>query len=232
MKKFLLIIVLFQFSIINSQTIPRQRSNSNKFYISTSVGAAFRIGETPSGLNSVLKDYLSDLKSGSSFNLGFYYRASENAGLGFKYNVFSSKASLSNVGYKEPNGLEGSGTISDDITIRFYGASYTMDNNNSDTKHEGNLEISLGYITFSDFTQFTNRYEITGGNLGLTASFGYKYKFSKFFSVGPQLNFITGTLREYKITGPNGYNNKVSLKKENYESLTRIDLSLEATFRF
>ena len=208
-----------------------KKNKSSNFIFKAAVAYGIRLGSNPPGLTRQQEEYASKLKKGISYDLGVYYRVDESAALGFKYNTFNSKGSLSNQNLISPSGDTGFGTTSDDITISFYGLSYLMDNKYNNSKHEINLELAAGYIDLRNKTFVLGKYEIYGGSIGIMGGFSYKYRFLKDLSVGPSINFVGGTLRNFTIEGDNGFSRNITLNKDSYESLWRIDLGIEAIYR-
>lgn len=231
-KKILLVLILVvNFSNVNAQN--KSNWSDTRFSIAFNVGLAYRLGELPQGLNSQQQDYLNDLKSGTSYDLTILYNRKNSEGaFGLKYNLYKSKGSISNQFFVDPNGTPSFGTISDDISITFIGPVFVYDSNSPSTKHEGSLELALGYIYYENKTKLLNNYKLTGGNLGLTAGFGYKYRLFKNFSIGPQLNFVGGVLKEFTQTDSKGNETTIKFGKDEVESLWRIDLNLGAIYRF
>ncbi len=96
------------------------------------------------------------------------------------------------------------------------------------------MELALGYMGYKDLATFSgNRMTIKGGNLGIVGGFGYQFRISPNFLVGPQVNFVGGVLNKVTLTYPDGSKQKVKFEEDNEkENLWRIDLALGAKFRF
>ncbi len=60
-------------------------------------GIAFRVGDTPKGLNNETENYLKKLNTGSSYDFGLYYVNSKKTGFGLKYNLFKASGSMNNL---------------------------------------------------------------------------------------------------------------------------------------
>ena len=130
-----------------------------------------------------------------------------------------------------PAGDSGFGSISDDISISYYGFSI-MYMSNSDGPHIFSAEVGLGYMDYSNDAEALGSYKFKGGNVGGALTLSYKYGFSEHFAIGPQIGLIGTALSEIKVEGPHGYRQTLILKDENKESLTRFDFGITAMYRF
>lgn len=226
MKKIYILFFILITTILHAQA-------NEKFIITTNYGLAFRVGKTPDNIDSSLKSVIKDLKSGSSFDISMYYRLKGNGGIGLKYNQFNSSGSSDNVTYTFPNGNQEKGYLGINNKIFYIGPSFIIDSFDSNSKHQGLLDLSIGYIGYRDQMKIIDEnFNLKGGNLGLVGSLGYRYCLSKFISVGPQVNFVGGTIKKFKMTGENGYSSEIKFSGDEGESLWRIDLTIGATFNF
>lgn len=202
------------------------------FFITANVNYAYRLGKVPDGANQLQEDYIKKLKSGVSLDFGAYYRVNESFAIGGKYNVYKSKMTINNVMMEfTPAGDSGVGSITDDITISYYGVGIMYIDEAADP-HVFTAEISLGYMDYNNDAVALGDYNYSGSSVGLTLSANYKYKLSKNFSIGPQLTFVGGALTKFDLTGPRGYEETIKLDSETPESLSRLDIGLSATYNF
>jgi hypothetical protein len=105
------------------------------FRLAANFGPAYRLAQIPSGVNSLLEDYLRELKWGLSYNFDFHLYVSETVGVGMKYSRFRSSNSIQDVALIDTNGnLIGVGVLSDDIKIGFIGPSVTFRSPEDKTK--------------------------------------------------------------------------------------------------
>ncbi|WP_089738465.1 hypothetical protein [Chryseobacterium jejuense] len=196
-------------------------SFAQKFSFVPSVGYAWRVAETPSGLSKQEKDYIKGLKSGLHFDLSAYYHVN-NIGIGLKFSNYSA-SSNGMLAVGNPYGNTMYVTVSTKDNITFIGPSIMYSNYNEPTKHKLILDAALGVISY---TTKTGNVKGTGSNLGLDAGFGYQYALSDHLFIGPKLSVTAGTLNKMKI---NGTTVDMSDAKE---GLTRVSLSGVATFHF
>ncbi len=196
-------------------------SFAQKFSFIPSVGYAWRVAETPSGLSKQEKDYIKGLKSGLHFDLSAYYHINK-VGIGVKFSNYNASSN----GMIAVNNTQ-RGTvyvpISTTDNITFIGTSIMYSNYNDPTKHKLFVDGALGIISY---TTKTGNVKGTGSSLGLDAGFGYQYALSKNIFIGPKLSVTAGTLTKMKI-------NETTVELgDAKEGLTRVSLSGVVTFHF
>ncbi|RZK10876.1 MAG: hypothetical protein EOO46_08965 [Flavobacterium sp.] len=228
MKFKLLFVALFYscFCFSQSDSISVKSSREKKFSLTVDYGFGFRTAKVPNGTDPQVKNYIKDLKSGNSLNFKVGYLKDSNTMLGLMYSRYNSKGSLNNIAYVEPNGIEGQGTISDDITISFYGIGGAFHFSGFREQDAVVFDMYLGYINYKNDTNLTNNYTIKGGNLGLSTSLGYYIALSPSIKIGPSIAFNGGVLKKFNIEGDNGYSGTYKLDKDEVESLYRFDLMI------
>ncbi len=222
----LLLLISFQSKAqtTNESSVKEKRS---KIIIMTSLGRSYRLARTADNIDPFFKNYVEDLKSGISFDLSGYYLLpnSSGIGLGLKYSRYNSKESLANVLVTYKDGSSESGTISDDITISFFGPSMVLDKHNPNAIGDFNLEIALGYMGYTDNSYNPKSLQIKGSTFGIALGAGYHFKLTKDVYFGPQISFVSGVLNKLEITRSNGSVEIINLTDGEREGLLRIDLS-------
>ncbi|WP_162088394.1 hypothetical protein [Chryseobacterium aquaeductus] len=193
-----------------------------KISIIPSVGYAWRLAKMPGGISRETREYLKGLKSGMNVDISAYYHLKGDGAIGLKYsNYFAS--SDGRIAVQDLNGQIVSGFVSTKDNITFVGPSYMFSNFKQDTKHKLYYDIALGVITY---TTKTGTVKGTGSSLGMEANFAYQYAITNQILVGPKLGATAGTLSKMK------YNGTTIDFGEEREGLSRLSLSLAATFRF
>lgn len=206
---------------------------ASKFIVMSNVAQSFRIAETPDGLTSQQKKYVKQLKSGLSYDVSAYYLVDSMRGYGLKYNVYRSNGTINNQTLTLQDNSIIRGSFSDDITITFIGPSFILTDGMKSKIGEGNMEVALGFMSYQNNSIIINSpLKITGSNLGMIGGFGYHFRLTPNILVGPQLNFIGGTLKKLKLKYENGTTETVKLQDDQLENLWRIDLAIGAKFRF
>jgi hypothetical protein len=219
--------------IENQLTTNNASKKESNFLLLANVGQSFRVGATPKGLSSELKNYMKKLKSGLSYDFSAYYLKDSQTGIGIKYNVYKSDELLQNQVITFNDGTTDIGSVSDDITIAFIGPSFIISENEKAKTGEANLELALGYILYKNQAKLASqKFTIKGGNLGMIGGMGYHFRLTPHFLIGPQVNFAGGVLKKYKLIYSDGRSQTINLKDDELENLWRIDLSIGAKFRF
>lgn len=209
----------------------QQQTKNPKFVVLANVGQSFRLAETPDGLSAADREYVKELKTGLSYDFSAYYVKNES-GYGLKYNVFRSKNDRISPISLDPI-VSGLTSVSDDITISYIGPTFIYTEGQNAKVGEAFFEVSLGYMAYKNRATFEyERFTIKGGTFGMIAGGGYHFRVHKQFLIGPQVSFVGGTIKKFKLQRSNGTTETIKLEKDNYENLWRIDLSISAKFRF
>jgi hypothetical protein len=205
----------------------------SNFLLLANIGQSFRVAATPKGLGSEQREYMKKLKSGLSYDFSAYYLKDSQTGIGIKYNVYKSDGLLQNQEITFKDGTKEIGSVSDDITISFIGPSFIISENENAKTGEANLELALGYISYKDQARLASqKFTIKGGNLGMIGGMGYHFRLTPHFLIGPQVNFVGGVLKKFKLVYSDGRSETIKLNDDELENLWRIDLSIGAKFRF
>ncbi|HSD14230.1 MAG TPA: hypothetical protein VLB74_06255 [Flavobacterium sp.] len=227
--KFLLFFILIS-NCCFSQSLMENDTVKSAVIVTGGYGISYRTVKVPKDLPSEERDYLKDLKTGTNFDIGLYYKFNSiDGGLGLKYSNYHSKGS----GYSDEYGSFG-----DDINITFYGASVFLSTNNisNGKKQSGQLfaEFALGYIHYkNDSYAFANEHTTyRGGNIGFSTSLAYHFRITDHLLIGPQLGYTGGFLKKIKVDYPDNSEETIKMDEESRERLHRIDLNLSAKFRF
>lgn len=193
-----------------------------KFSIIPSVGYGWRTAENPEGLSKNDEDYLKGLKSGLTIDLSAYYHLRGDIAVGLKFSNYSASSTgtitVFDDGFEK---LYERVTTKDNIT--FFGPAFMFSNFKESTKHKLFIDLGLGIITY---TTKTGTVKGTGSNLGVDMNLGYQYAFTNRLYIGPKLGLTGGTLSKMK------YNGRTVDFGEEKEGLSRVSLSVAATFRF
>ena len=228
MKNLLILVLFFQvFAFSQENSTIKNNSPKKKIYVDASFGLGMRLGKTPEGLNVFEEQMINSLKRGLALDLGIYHRLQpeSNHFIGIKYNVFLKSAGYNNANVIAPNGETGIGEFSSDTKISYYGLNYLYsqtDKSNSDF----NAEVGLGYIHYQDNAVYIKNYNISGGNIGIYTSLSYFLKITNSLYIGPRINFTLGSIKEFKIKGPNNFNETVTLDDNSRESVNKLDLGI------
>jgi len=226
--------------IVSGKTDPKvQKSSSTvsgkKVRFSLSGGAGYRIGSTQNAEDQMVsqgfafdqaESYYNDMKLGISANADFYLLITPNYGAGIKYKFFYNSSSTE--GFIDPqDGVHlYYTTYREKIYVNFVGASlFYQQFIGSQKSLELNSALSLGLTTYRDEAEYLRGYYLlTGKNVGADFSIGLEYFITSGISLGADLSAFYSSIRKVKITDGTS-TSTIELEKENYENLSRIDLS-------
>jgi len=177
------------------------------------------------------QSYYRDLKSGMNAYADLTCLITPIFGAGIKYKFFDTSSSIE--GFFDPQ--DGVHliytTYKEQIYVNYFGAMvYYQQFIGSQEPLRLNSTCSIGLATYRNEAEYLNGYFLlTGKNLGADASLGLEYFISRWFSVGTDLTAFYSSIRKVKIT--DGSNTtKVDLEKEDYENLSRLELSIGIRF--
>jgi len=226
--------------IVSGKTDPKvQKSSSTvsgkKVRFSLSGGAGYLIGSTQNAEDQMVsqgfafdqaESYYNDMKLGISANADFYLLITPNYGAGIKYKFFYNSSSTE--GFIDPqDGVHlYYTTYREKIYVNFVGASlFYQQFIGSQKSLELNSALSLGLTTYRDEAEYLRGYYLlTGKNVGADFSIGLEYFITSGISLGADLSAFYSSIRKVKITDGTS-TSTIELEKENYENLSRIDLS-------
>ncbi|MGQ1948699.1 hypothetical protein ACT3CD_16530 [Geofilum sp. OHC36d9] len=222
-----------QFDYFQTSEVPKDKvvgyENFQHFRIAINGGYSYQISKVAESVPSDFKDYIRELKSGYHFGGDLTYYFTEPLGFGFKYYLFKSSNSLDNIYLEDNDGNRTYGRMSDDLTILFIGPTFSTRLLNHDKKNAFLMNLSLGYMGYSNDKVIIDKYKMTGSTMGLSLDVGYDIGLSENLSLGFQISFLTGTLFEYDWNDGTKIET-IELEKGEYESLNRIDFSVGLRF--
>jgi hypothetical protein len=228
MKKLLFIaIIAFNVSLSHAQNSSDTTLTTQRFRIAVNGGFSRRLAKTADDVPANLKQYVNQLKSGYNIESDISYLF-DDWGVGIKYTIFKASNSISNVSVRDINGNTRTGNLADDISINFIGPSVSTKYSSKNLKHIFLFSAALGYMTYKNNAVIIDPYKITSSTFGSSLDANYDFKVIDKLYLGAHISFNGGTLKS--ITFDNGQVIKRELEKNEYESLTRIDLSLGLRF--
>ena len=224
---------IHQFDYFQASEVPKEKvvgyENYQHYRISVNGGYSYQTAKVSGSVPSDFKDYIKELKSGYHLGGDLTYYFNEPLGFGIKYYLFKSSNSLDNIYLEDINGNRRYGKMSDDLTISFIGPTFSTRLLNHDKSNVLLMNMSLGYMGYSNNAVVIDKYKITGSTMGLAFDFGYDIGLSENLALGIQLSLLTGTLFEYDWNDGTK-TQKIKLERGAYESLNRIDLSVGLRF--
>lgn len=222
-----------QFDFFQTSEVPKDKvvgyENYQHFRIALNGGYSYQTAKVAESVPSDFKNYISELKSGYHFGGDLTYYFTEPLGFGFKYYLFKSSNSLDNIYLEDTDGNRTYGKMSDDLTISFIGPSFSTRLLSHDKSNAFLMNLSLGYMGYSNDKVLIDNYKMTGSTMGLSFDIGYDIGLSENLSLGFQISFLSGTLFEYNWND-GSTTETIDLEEGEYESLNRIDFSVGLRF--
>lgn len=172
-----------------------------------------------------LDKHLENLKLGYQYGAGVHIFGKRNFGYGLHYKHYFNQNK--NDSYLYIDSIEGNtiGELSDKINIDFIGASFLHKTTFFNNKMNLLLGISGGYLHYKNNNVRRADLLITGNTFGMLYSMGVDFKYSNKLVFGADFNLLQATMRKYTYD-INGTKVSRALDKDQYENISRIDLSV------
>ena len=217
---------------VNEDTTSKKKSfeiKTKRFRLSGNIGLSRWVGANGNHLPAELENYKNELKSGYSYSIESSYALSKSFGIGAKYNDFKTKNTIEDVAFLLSNNTISTGTISDNISIKFIGGSvyYRVFTNN--LKSNFFLSFSIGSLFYNNDIVFLNNFELSGASVGFVIDAGYELKIAESLSVNFLTSWTNGSLQEFEVASM-GSTQKYHFTSDPYESLSHFDFSIGLVF--
>lgn len=207
------------------------KKDYSNYRVAINYGLGYMLAPLSDDISNDLAPYFIDLKSGSLFSGDVAYFFSSYLGIGLKYtqfNTVNSKYPIYEIDDRTDITLR-TGSMSDDISIVFVGP-YISTRVPSMYRNDAFLmNLSLGYMGYRNDKVVFDDFLLKGKTIGLSLDFGYDIGFSKNIAMGIQLSLYSGYLSKYVMTDNLG-SRTIILGEEQYESLSRLDLTIGLRF--
>jgi hypothetical protein len=208
----------------------KSRGNYPRVRLAAQGGWSYQIAKSPEGMPSWLEEYVKDLKSGYNLGADFSYFINEGIGLGFKYNYYKSNNHMDDVYIEYDDGTMDYGIMEDNIAINFYGPGFYTRSLSANHNSALIAAISLGYLSYKNEAVLINEsFTMEGSSFGMVLDLGYDIGISDDMAIGLQLSFTLGTLSKLEVDY-GSHTETIELDPDNYENLSRIDLSIGLRF--
>ena len=120
--------------------------------------------------------------------------------------------------------------MKDNICISFAGPTFCYRGTSADGRRILSTEIGLGYMRYMDDGVLIDPVKTYGGTLGYLWDVSYEYAFSKRFSVGAKLSWISGSL--YEVTVEQNNVKTTTKLDDEFVSLSHADLTIGLRVNF
>lgn len=212
---------------------------AERFRASVLVGAGGLIGNTDQAENDLIskgasreeaESYYSDLITGYQGNASIYYRIAKELWLGGSYKGFLTSSSITTSLHIDDVQLY-HGEVSEHMFVNFAGASiYSSVLFGKAKRFAVNSAFTIGPAFYRDEVELMGQQVLLQGTtFGTDLSLGFEYFIKPRWSLNFGTSFFQGTIKEMKVTTSTS-SNSITLGKENYENLSRLDLSAGIVF--
>ena len=224
-------ISFYQTNFYQTSEIPKNMVVGYKDYpklrIAVNGGYSYLTAKISKNVPNDLKDYIKKLKSGYHFGCDITYYYSEICGVGGKCSVFKSSNSIDDIYVQDIDGSIRYGKMSDNLTSLFVGPTFSTRFLSNNKKNAFLLDVSMGYMRYSNNMVLIEKYKIIGHTVGLAIDAGYDISLTKNLSLGLQVSWIIGSLGAYTLSGYGmPYPQTIKLQAGEHESLSRLDFSV------
>jgi hypothetical protein len=225
----------YQYNFYPTAIVPAEKVVGREVYprirLALTGGWGYRIAKLADNVSGDFKQYINDLRSGTQYGGDINYYFSEQVGLGLKYNVYQSKNEIGSIYVVQPNGSTQYGKMSDNIIIDFIGPSISTRLLNEKKKNALLLNLAIGYLGYMDNAVLINNYTFKGNTVGMVWDIGYDVGISENWAIGFQFSYLIGTLTQIQLSDGT-QTRTIKLEKDEYENLSRIDLSVGLRLNF
>jgi hypothetical protein len=179
----------------------------------------------------LIETYYSDLKSGINVNADISFMVTPKYGAGFKYRFLITSAIIE--GFFDPG--EGANlfysTYEEQIYVNYFGPMFAYRQSiGNKNLFKLNLNCSIGLATYrNEVGCLSNYLLLTAKDFGMEASVGMEFLINRKISITADLSAFYATFSKMKASDGSS-TTTLELEKENYEDLSRLDLSLGIRF--
>lgn len=183
-------------------------------------GYSYQTGKLDPSVPADFKDYTNELRSGFHLGLDAARYFNDVLGVGLKVSLLRQANEENEVWIDDGSGQR-YGRMSDDITTLFVAPTFANRYLSSDKKHAFIMNVSLGYLNYTNKAVLVDPVVMKGGTVGAAIDVGYDIAVSNNFQLGLQLSYTGGALSRYTINGQ-----QIELEQESRLGLNRIDVSV------
>lgn len=177
--------------------------------------------------------YYNDLKSGWYGSADATWVINQSYGAGLRYKFFNTSAATE--GYFDLGDYYNVyyASYAENIYVNYAGVSLLYQEHfGQERTWSAYTSFSLGMAFYRDeYEFFYGNFLITGNALGMDGSLGLEYRITPLISAGAEVSVFTSTIKKIKITD-GGSDETVDLEEDNYENLSRAEVSLGIRFYF
>jgi hypothetical protein len=227
----------FQYNVLPTDSVflkKNKKANFHSgegFYLSASVGLGYLVAPLPDGyIPDFYKEYLKELRSGTSYHINGFYFFNERIGLGFHYGNFNTHNVIDQVVvYTNTDTLIG--PLSDNITTHYFAPTLYLKFGNTKQPILPMLAVGFGYTNYVNDASLAIPFKIESSTIGihlqgiLDINMGYNMALSL------KAGVYSGSLTKAKITDINAQTTQTVTYTEP-DNISRIDLHVGLRYKF
>jgi hypothetical protein len=226
----------FYYNVLPTDSIflkKNRKTNFNSgegFYLSASIGLGYLVAPLPNGyLPDFYKEYLKELRSGTSYHLSGFYFFNERLGVGINYGNFNTQNKIDQViVYTTTDTLIG--PLSDNIKTHYISPTLYLKFGSTKQTILPMLAVGFGYTNYINDASFAIPFKIESSTIGfhfqgiLDLNTGYNMALSL------KAGIYSGTLTKAKITDINAQTTRTVSYTEP-DNISRIDLHVGLRYK-
>ena len=225
--------------ILTGQKEPKKTGNENPFRVSVNIGAGLLVGNSENSVEDLqnqgvpkedAEKYVDDLVVGNIGKFTLQYQISKYYWLGVIYNGFYSEANmLTHINYDDYNYLYGE--MGEKTFVNFVGPSFLYESKFGRNKRLGfHSSYSIGPVFYRNEVEVMRQQTLlTGVALGQNLDLGLEYFIKPCWAISLDASLFSSILKKMSVE-TNQYTETIDLEKEQYNNLSRFDLSVGVIF--
>ncbi len=227
----------FQYNVLPTDSIflkQRKRlggGSGNGFYVSATAGLGYLLAPLPKGyLPDFYKEYLTELRSGTSYHLNAFYFFNERIGLGIHYSRFNTRNSIDRViVYTNNDTLIG--PLSDNITTNYFAPTFYIKFGDTKQPILPMIAVGFGYSNYVNDASLAIPFKITSSSVGLhllgilDINMGYN------LALSIKGGIYSGSFTKAEVTDVNAGITRVVTYTEP-DNISRADLHIGLRYKF
>lgn len=227
----------FQYNVLPTDSVFLKKRNQkfghsgNGFYALATAGLGYLIAPLPKGyLPDFYKEYLTELRSGTSYHLNAFYFFNERMGVGLHYARFNTTNSIDRIiVYTNTDTLIG--PLSDNITTNYFAPTFYLKFGDTKQAVLPMLAVGLGYTNYVNDASFAIPFKISSSSVGLhflgilDINMGYNLALSL------KGGLYSGSFTKAEVTDVNSGITRIITSTEP-ENISRVDLHIGLRYKF
>lgn len=200
-------------------------------YTSATVGLGYLLAPLPNGsIPDFYKEYLKELRSGTSYHLNAFYFFNERIGLGIHYARFNTNNSVDRIIVYTPNDTL-IGPLSDNITTNYFAPTFYLKFGDTKQPILPMIAVGFGYTNYVNHASFAIPLKITSSSVGLhflgilDINMGYNLALSL------KGGIYSGSFTKAEVTDVNAGITRIVTSTEP-ENISRADLHIGLRYKF